>query len=196
MTLYAVRGLDQTSEAFRRGLAAVATQLDADPTALAAIISFETAGTFSPSIRNKQSGAVGLIQWIPSTARTVLGMSTDELARMTREQQLPLVLKYLRAVSRGKKLSTVSDFYAAVFGPAFIGKPDSTVMYRAPSRAYEWNKALDRDRDGKITKGEAAAPVLAIYNTARNRGPLVGKETDSTLPFVLGLQILRLALKL
>jgi len=196
MTLYAVRGLDQTSEEFRRGLCAIATQLEADETALAAIMSFETGGTFSPSIRNPDSGAVGLIQWIPSTARAVLGMSTDQIARLSREEQLPLVLKYFRAVARGKRLRTVSDFYAAVFAPAFIGSPDSVVMYRAPSKAYDWNQALDWDRDGAITKGEAASPVLAIYNTARARGPLPGGEPGSTVPFLLGLQLIRLVLKL
>jgi len=196
MTLYAVRGLDQTSEQFRRGLASVAVELDADPTMLAAIISFETGGTFSPSIRNKHSGAVGLIQWIPSTARHILGMSTDEIGKLTREEQLPLVLKYLKTVSRGRKLATVSDFYAAVFGPKFIGSPDSTVMYRAPSKAYEWNKGLDRNRDGAITKGEAASIVNGIYKTALARGPLVDKGADHTIPFLLGLQLIRLALKI
>ena len=197
MTLYAVRGLDQTSEAFRRGVAATAVALEADPTALAAIMSFETGGTFSPTIRNPQSNAVGLIQWIPSTARSVLGMSTAQIAALSREEQLPLVLKYFRAVTRGgKRLSTVSDFYAAVFAPGFIGRADSTIMYRAPSQAYEWNKALDRNGDGAITKGEAAGPVIAIYNTAKARGPLTETAVDSTVPFLVGIQLLRLALKL
>lgn len=195
LTLYAVRGLEKTSEEFRRGLAAVATQLEADPNMLAAIISFETGGTFSPQIRNPKSGAVGLIQWIPSTARAMFGMSTDQIAKLSREEQLPLVLRYLREVSRGRRLDTVSDFYAAVFAPAFIGRPDSVVMYRAPSDAYDWNKPLDWDHDGAITKGEAATPVISIYKTALARGALPEVQ-DPTVPFFLALQALRLVLKL
>jgi hypothetical protein len=183
MTLHAVNGLDRTTEDFRRRLAATAVALDVDPTMLAAIISFETGGTFRADIRNPQSNAVGLIQFLPSTARNVLGVSANDLARMTPTEQLPHVARYLQTVARGRKLRTVSDFYAAVFAPNFIGAPDSTVLYRAPSKAYEWNKALDRNRSGTITKAEAAAPVVAIYRTALARGPLTEGAADTALPF-------------
>lgn len=195
MTLYSVRGLDQTTEPFRRALSAAAAGLEVDPTMLAAIISFETGGSFRADIRNPKSGAVGLIQFLPSTAR-LLGTNADALSRLSPEDQLPWVVKYLRRVARGRKLATVSDFYAAVFAPKFIGAADSVVLYRAPSQAYAWNKGLDRNQDGAITKGEASAPVRAIYETARARGPLVERSVDPTIPFLLGVQLIRLVLKL
>ena len=196
VTLYAVRGLDGTDEGFRRQLAATAVGLDVDPNMLAAIISFETGGTFRADIRNPKSGAVGLIQFLPSTARNMFGLSADQLAAMTPAEQLPYVAGYLRRVARGRKLATVSDFYAAVFAPNKIGAPDSAVLYRRGGKAYEYNRALDRNRDGTITKGEAAAPVLAIYKTALARGPIPENEKDTLIPFVLGLNLLRLAMTL
>lgn len=184
MTLYAVRGLEKTSESFRRGLAAVAADVGADATALAAVMSFETGGSFSPSIRNPLSGAVGLIQFTRSTARQ-LGTTDNELADMTREQQLTWVHKYLRRVGAPGRLRTVADHYAAVFAPAFIGKPDSAPMYRTGA-AYDQNKPLDANRDHIITKGEAARSVVRIYNAAKARGPLGEGGKADVAPFPAG----------
>lgn len=195
MSLLAVRGLENTTEAFRRGLAAIAAQLGCDASMLAAVISFETGGTFRADIRNKQSGATGLIQFMPSTARR-LGTTVEALARLTPEQQLPWVHKYLNSVSASGRLRTLSDHYAAVFAPAYIGKPEDTVMYAAPSAAYEMNKVLDANKSGGITKAEAARYVASIYQTAKQRGTVPDKEPGSPVPFLIGVQLLRLALKL
>jgi hypothetical protein len=183
--LCAVRGLEKTSEAFRRGLCAIAADLDADPTALAAVMSFESG--FDPAIKNRQSGATGLIQFMPSTARR-LGTTTADLARMTAEEQLSWVHKYLRSVNAQGRLRTVADHYMAVFAPAAIGKPDTATLY-STGQAYSQNSGLDLNRDHVITKGEAAARVVALYQAALARGPLPPKEGgtgDSLAPFPAG----------
>ena len=123
--------------------------------------------TFSPSIRNKYSGATGLIQFIPSTAAK-LGTSTDALAKMSAEQQLEYVAKYFRP-HRGR-LKTIEDVYMAVLWPLAIGKPNASALFSAPSQAYEWNKLLDADRDGRVTKAEAAAPVRDRLNKGLEAG--------------------------
>ncbi len=166
--LLAVRGLEKTSEAFRAELCRLAARQALDPGALAAVMSFETGGTFSPSIKNPGSSATGLIQFMEATARR-LGTSTAELAAMTAEAQLAYVEKYF-ALIPSSRVKTETDHYMAVFAPAGIGKPESHVLYAAPSAAYSANRALDRSGDGTITRrppfivadaGPAAAPVAA-----------------------------------
>ena len=64
-----------------------------DPGWLANLINFESGRTFDPSIVN-HIGATGLIQFIPSTAKS-LGTTTEALAKMTPKEQMVYVEKYL-----------------------------------------------------------------------------------------------------
>jgi hypothetical protein len=72
---------------------------------LMAIMSFESDG-FNPAARNELSGATGLIQFMPSTAKE-LGTATDALARMSAEDQLDYVAAYF-APFKGR-LNTLED---------------------------------------------------------------------------------------
>jgi hypothetical protein len=59
----------KVSKRFRSRVKEVAANLQTDPNFLMACMAFESAGTFSSSIKNGAgSGAVGLIQFMPSTA--------------------------------------------------------------------------------------------------------------------------------
>jgi hypothetical protein len=62
-----------------------------------AAMAFETGETFSPSIKNKASGATGLIQFMRSTAKGS-GTTTAALAEMTAVDQLDFVEKISEAV--------------------------------------------------------------------------------------------------
>jgi hypothetical protein len=164
-----VRGIESTSEEFRRDLVAMCQRLDVDPAFMVAVMSFETGGTFSPSVKNKYSGATGLIQFMPDTA-PLLGTTTAELAQMSAVEQLVYVEEYFRRAAGNKKLVLLSDVYITVFSPAFIGRPDSTVMYMAGSKQYAQNKGLDINGDGTITKGEAAARVQSVLDAGLAEG--------------------------
>jgi len=188
-TLAAVRGLERTSQAFRRELLAMSERLRMDPDALAAVMSFETAGTFDPSIRNKQSGAVGLIQFMRSTAEA-LGTTPEELGAMSARGQLEFVERYLRPAAG--QLASVADHYMAVFAPKGIGKPAGFPLYESPAQSYEQNKHLDADEDGRITKIEAAGPVLAILGDADERPRL--EVHASAAPVVAAVVLLGVAL--
>ena len=63
---------------FVKKVQSISSNLNIDPNWLMAIMFWESAGTFSPSVQNKTSGATGLIQFMPSTA-VGLGTSTTEL---------------------------------------------------------------------------------------------------------------------
>lgn len=146
-----IRGYANTSPEFQQALQAMATANGWDAQALANVISVETNGTFSPSIRNPNSDAVGLIQFMPSTARE-LGTTTEALARMTAVQQLEYVQLYLRRILAGRKPQRRVDYYLAVFYPAAIGVGMDTPFLRAPSPAYKANRnAFDSEGKGYIT---------------------------------------------
>jgi len=148
----------RVSAEFRNRVRQIGAEFGFNPNFLMAVMTFESGETFSPSIRNRSTGATGLIQFLPSTARR-LGTTTDELAAMTAEQQLDYVARYFKPY-RGR-LKTIEDVYMAVLWPRAVGAANDAVLFAAPSRAYELNRGLDRNGDGRVTKEEATAPVRA-----------------------------------
>jgi murein DD-endopeptidase MepM/ murein hydrolase activator NlpD len=101
---------------FAQKIKQVAANINADPIDLATLISFETAGTFSPSIRGPvvkgRGRAVGLIQFMPETSRE-LGTTSEALAQMSQVEQMDYVERYL--VKRGFKGGTLKQLYSTVF---------------------------------------------------------------------------------
>lgn len=157
----------KVSAAFRGRLFEICQILGVEPDYLMACMAFESAETFRPDIRNAAgSGATGLIQFMPATARG-LGTTTDALAAMTAEQQLEWVLAYFLPYKG--RLKTLADVYMAILWPAGIGKPDDWVLWDKASRptTYRQNAGLDANKDGRITKAEAAAKVLAKLERGR-----------------------------
>jgi hypothetical protein len=96
-----------------------------DPGWLANLINFESGRTFDPSTVN-HIGATGLIQFIPSTAKS-LGTTTEALAKMTPKEQMVYVEKYLLPY-RGK-MNNPTDLYMAVFFPVAVNKGPGYSIY-------------------------------------------------------------------
>lgn len=130
---------------------------------LKAAMLYETGGTMRADIRNTAgSGAIGLIQFMPSTAKG-LGTSSHELSRMTPVQQLDYVETYFEP--HAHKINSLSDVYMAILWPRAVDKPDSHVLFKGTwSKAYKQNKGLDLNKDGKVTKGEAVTKVAVWLN--------------------------------
>lgn len=127
---------------------------------LMACIAFESAETFSPSIRNAAgSGATGLIQFMPRTAKG-LGTTVERLAQMSAVQQLDYVQAYFKPYAR--RVRTLSDMYMAILLPRAVGATEDSVLFDS-GVAYRQNAGLDKNKDGKITKAEAAEKVRAKY---------------------------------
>lgn len=150
--------------AFRAKLRAIAARLGVEPDALMAVMAFETGRSFDPAIRNSTTGATGLIQFMPKTA-TALGTSTGALARMSATAQLDYVEAYLKP--HAGLLAEVSDLYMAVLWPKAVGRAPGYVLFAEPSAAYRANRGLDTNRDGRVTKAEAAAKVVALLAEGR-----------------------------
>lgn len=148
-----------------------------DPSWLMACIAFETGRTFSPSVRNAAgSGATGLIQFMPSTARG-LGTTTDLLAMMSAEEQLSYVLEYFRPYAG--KMRAFDDVYMAILWPKAIGKLLQDPLFKKhdeASRAYMQNKGLDVNEDGVVTKGEAVAKVQRLLDEGLKEGNVLDLE--------------------
>src|SRR6185503_6257659 len=162
-----VNGIENVSEEFKDRVYEIATDLGIDTNHLMAVMSFESGGTFSPSVRNAAgSGATGLIQFMPSTAKA-LGTTVEKLAAMTAEEQLDYVRAYFAPQSG--KLKNVEDTYMAVLWPAGIGKGSAHVIFRKGDGRYEQNAGLDSNGDGEVTVGEAAGKVSAILAAAAKK---------------------------
>lgn len=136
--------------------------LGCDPDDMMSCVAWETGRTFSPSVLNMAgSGAIGLFQFMPTTAR-LLGTSTVALSKMTAEDQLNYVHKYL--VPYKGRLKSLSDMYMAILWPKAVGKPEDYVLFdRAKTPiAFRQNAGLDANKDGKVTKAECSAKLIAI----------------------------------
>lgn len=128
-------------------------------------MAFESAGTFSPSVKNGAgSDAIGPIQLMPQAA-AILHTTTSKLALMSAVDQLDYVDLYFRSW-RGR-LHTLGDVYLAILWPEGVGKPDSYTLFTEgdahPSR-YLQNRGLDVDRSGRITRGEVIVALAAKLN--------------------------------
>jgi hypothetical protein len=120
------------------------------------VMRFESGTTFKTGSHG--NGAVGLIGFRASTAAS-LGTTQAALSAMTRLAQLTYVDKYLAFWNAGSKVSTLTDLYMIVYSPANAGKPESTVLSRSGSQAYELNKGLDIDKKGYITIGDVGTMI-------------------------------------
>lgn len=148
----------KVSPTFRDRVRWIGEDLGFDPNLLMDCMAFESAETFRADIKNAAgSGATGLIQFMPATARG-LGTTVEDLARMAPEDQLNFVWKYF-APYKGK-LATLDDVYMAILWPKAVGKASSYVLFQGPSTtSYRQNAGLDVNKDSKVTKAEAAAKV-------------------------------------
>jgi hypothetical protein len=184
-----VRGIERLSSFELQAFIACADALKIDPDWLACVVSFETGGSFDPAQKNHwaeadckrrgvpYSGAMGLIQFMPSTAKA-FGTSTAALAAMSFTEQLEYVRRYLATYAA--RITSLEDCYLAVFYPAAIGRLDSYVMGRrgAPGfdgRVYDQNAGFDRDKDGDVTRGEVCATIRAVRDAAAGARLTVGE---------------------
>jgi len=114
-------------------------------------------------IQNKYSNATGIIQWLPSTARS-LGTSVKKLQRMNVVEQIPYIDKYFESHRLFDYVRSYEDLYLGVFHPTAlraIGKGaddyiigDKYAKENSFSRkAYDGNSVVDThygDNDGLL----------------------------------------------
>lgn len=141
---------------FLEAVKGVAERLNCDYGDLLAVMNGESG--LNPAAQNKNGGATGLIQFMPSTAER-LGTTTAALKQMSAMEQLPYVEELLK---RCKKMAgfaenerlTGGDLYALVFLPARAKREVLCERGESGNKYYEYNEATDLNHDGKITKSE------------------------------------------
>jgi len=150
-------------EAFGAKVVQIADELETDPAHLMQVMKFETGGELSTKTKNQAgSGATGLIQFMPDTAKRLTGADTKAAAikileSMTPTEQLDYVKKYLEPFKG--KLKSLDDVYMAVLYPKAIGEDPDYALFKKGTKAYWQNRGLDIDKDGVVTKSEAASKV-------------------------------------
>lgn len=153
----------KTTKEFCDMIMDIAVDLELPADYLMACIAFETGRSFSPWIKNMAgSGAIGLIQFMPETARR-LGTTVEALSKMTAEQQLHYVHKYFLPYKG--KLSSLEDVYMAILWPKAVGKSYDYILFDKLNKptTYRQNAGLDFNKDGNITKWEATSKIRAMY---------------------------------
>lgn len=146
----------KVSPVFKDRVIWIGETLGVNPDYLMACMAWESGESFSPSKKNMAgSGATGLIQFMPSTARA-LGTTTDALARMSAEDQLNYVYKYFRPFHG--RLNNLGDVYMAILWPKGVGKSDDYVLFDR-GVTYRQNAGLDVNKDGKVTRGECLVKI-------------------------------------
>lgn len=146
----------KVSSVFKDRVWWICDTLGMDPDDLMSCIAWESGETFRANVKNMAgSGATGLIQFMPSTAKN-LGTTTTALAKMTPEDQLNYVYKYFRPFAG--KLNNLGDVYMAILWPKGVGQPDHYIVFDSGT-AYRQNAGLDINKDGDVTRAECIAKV-------------------------------------
>jgi hypothetical protein len=149
----------KVSPTFKARVLWMADALDCDASDLMACMAWEAAETFSSGIKNAAgSGAVGLIQFMPSTAKA-LGTSITNLSKLSPEDQLRWVYEYFKPYAG--RLHNLGDVYMAILWPKAVGQPDSYVLFDRTKTpiAFRQNAGLDVDNNGAVTRAECLVKV-------------------------------------
>ena len=175
------------TDAFREKTVRICSELGIrNPSWLMTLMAFETGRTFSPSKRNEAgSGAVGLIQFMPTTIDGEtrggrfyagigqrLGITHSQLAGMTAIRQLDVVKAYFEQFgSRPRQSADVDDLYWLVLNPSMFGRPDDTPVFRGGTTAYRQNSGLDTNRDRTVTIQEVTVVIRGMLREGLDRFP-------------------------
>lgn len=159
------------SKEFKRKVVEYAKKLGVDPSYLMACMAFESGRTFSPKVKNAAgSGAVGLIQFMPKTAKE-LGVTVKDLEGMTAERQLDYVYAYLSRYQGDMK--TLDDVYMAILYPRVVGEDPGYRLFlknastKAGRTRYSQNRGLDLNNDGAVTIREATTKVRQLLDEGK-----------------------------
>lgn len=150
--------------AFQKKLEEVAKRLKVKPSDLLGIMKHESG--LKASAVNPYTGATGLIQFMPATAKR-MGTSVEALKNMSALEQLDYVEKFYKPVAG--KAKDIGDLYMFTFLPAAVGKPDDFVLGARGSNdklfginknaLYTQNKGFDKDNKGYYTVGDVKARI-------------------------------------
>ncbi|MDR1652984.1 MAG: transglycosylase SLT domain-containing protein [Prevotellaceae bacterium] len=139
-------------ESFKAKVESVAQKLAINPDWLMMVMYAES--RLNPAAYNSSTGASGLIQFMPATAKA-LGTTTESLRALSNVAQMDWVYKYFKKYTG--KIKSAYDLYKITFFPISLGKPQNWVFQTSTlsaSRIAALNAGMDINKDGKITIAE------------------------------------------
>ncbi len=122
---------------------------------------------FDASVSNfKGSGATGLIQWMPVSAKE-MGITLSQLKNLNHIDQLDYVHQYLQTVrERYGEFDSLTDLYLAVLFPKALDQDYCYTLYAKPSVTYTQNSGLDENKDGRVTVSDIDRRMKRIFPEA------------------------------
>ncbi len=168
-------------EAFERKVREVARGLDVPPEWLMAVMHSES--RFDASVKNQLgSGATGLIQFMPTTAKEH-NITTDKLRNMNHIEQLDYVYNYLNGYrQKYGDYKSLTSLYLGILYPKAIPEEYCYTLYASPSKAYKMNAGLDEDKDNRVTVMDIDKRMKRKYKTAY----MVDKNNGEKQSFIGG----------
>lgn len=155
-----------------------ATAQGLDPKAIRKFMGPESGGRADAV---SSAGAVGIFQLLPTHIRK-LGSTPEKYAAMTRTEQLPIALKYLK--SKGLNAESSNAEYAmAVAAPAYMGKPDDTVIKEYAKGSDAWNQNPGwRPKDGGPITVRSILHFYGLRPDDGSTGPAVSSDDGEAPP--------------
>jgi hypothetical protein len=140
----------QDLEGFENKVRKIGKTLRVPPEWLMAVMYSES--KFDAGVANfKGSGAIGLIQWMPATAKE-MNTSPEKLKSLPPVEQLDYVYDYLQTVRRRYcEYESLTELYLGILYPKALDQDQCYTLYSTPSRAYKQNSGLDENKDGRVT---------------------------------------------
>ncbi len=154
------------TKAFGNKVEKISRKLSIPPEWLMAVMHSES--KFDASVTNhKGSGATGLIQWMPQTAKD-FNLTVAKIRNMSHIEQMDLVYKYLnqKRKDHNKEYQSLTDVYLAILYPKALTEDFCYTLYAKPSTAYTMNSGLDQDKDGSVTVQDIDKYLKRKYATA------------------------------
>lgn len=150
------------SKQCKEQIAQIEKELNLEPHSLEKVMIRESG--CNPKAVNSTSGATGLIQFSKSNARKY-GTTVAELYRMTAEEQMPYVKKYMRQAKKDAGYGpddylSGGEVYGLVFMPALIKRGGG---YKEGTKNYSQNRALDINDNGIINKYDLDKVMEGIH---------------------------------
>lgn len=153
--------------AFEKKLEQVAKNLKVSKADLIGIMKHESG--LNPAAVNPSTGATGLIQFMPATARG-MGTTTEALRNMSAIDQLDYVEKFYKPIAG--KAKDIGDLYMFTFLPAAVGKSNDFVIGAKGSGTAIWgisqdalyrqNAGFDLNKKGYYTVGDVKTKISAF----------------------------------
>lgn len=144
-------GNEHWSDGDIRRLVQISDAAGVNPADILLVHISETGG--NPQAKNP-GGAVGILQWIPSTAKA-LGTTAEEIGNMGVSEQLDILERHAQKYWKGRGIRNAADIY-------LLNATGGRVAH-AGEAAYEGNKVWDVNKDGTLDKSDLATQLTKVW---------------------------------